>query len=838
MFKSIIVSLALVFAFSSCSLFRKSNKKEISAYQKPEWAAKKFSYKPSRTLLNDLLHTKLEVSFDWKSRTMDGKATLTFKPYFYNQNTLELDAKGFDIREVSLVDKSGAKSALKYTYDSLKLNIDLNKTYRATDTFKVFIDYTAKPEKLKTSAGEAITSDKGLFFIIPDSTDPKKPYQIWTQGETEASACWFPTIDSPNEKSTQEMAITVDNKYKTLSNGEFVKSVLNKDGSRTDFWNQKDPHSIYLFMMAIGEFSIIKDKWKNKEVSYYVEPKYEPYARKIFGQTPEMMTFFSDKLNYPFPWAKYSSIVVREYVSGAMENTSATVFYDAVQKTDRELLDGNDENIIAHELFHHWFGDLVTCESWANLPLNESFANYSEYLWEEYKRGNYAAEYSRFNEANNYLRESNMKQEPLIRYCYDKPDDMFDSHSYSKGGTILHLLRKTVGDTAFYTALNTYLKDNAYKTTEIHHLRHAFEKVTGQDLMWFFDQWFMKAGHPEIQVQTKYENNKINVQVAQLQDTLYTPIYRIPTKIAYWINDKKIEKAVELNSKTQIFEIESSQKPSLVLIDEERLIPGNLTQEKSLSEYVYQYNHSLTFASQMEALDNIGSKIDSAGASKMILSALEHDFWLVRSTAISLAKKVKNADTVLINALIERMAEKDKNTEVRSSALAYLSDGKVTNYKSIFQNAINDSSYAVQGNALLALLKLKEINKDSLIAVFATESNGTIVEAVSEFYSKYGDSTKIEWFKERLKEVKPESLFFVLQNFGDYLIKSKKSVQQKGIAILLPIAEKHQYDWIRYSAFKSLSILDDNDKVLHEKLIAINNKEKSERLKRAYKNLL
>ena len=330
-------------------------------------------YKAAETRTYDLLHTKLKVKFDWEQQYLNGYAWLRLKPYFYPTDSLVLDAKGFDIHNVSL-HTADTLSPLEFSYNNRKIHIQLDKQYTRHDTFGVFVDYTAKPNELKTTAGNAITSDKGLYFINPLGEDKDKPKQIWTQGEPEASSCWFPTIDAPNERTTQEIYITVDDKYKTLSNGVLAESTMNDNGTRTDYWKMDLPHAPYLFMMAVGDFAVVKDKWRDMEVSYYVEPKYEKYADDIFGNTPEMIDFFSDKLGVDYPWDKYSQIVVRDFVSGAMENTTATVHMENLQQTKREMLDGDYEDYISHELFHQWFGDLVTCESWSNLPLNESFA--------------------------------------------------------------------------------------------------------------------------------------------------------------------------------------------------------------------------------------------------------------------------------------------------------------------------------------------------------------------------------------------------------------------------------------------------------------------------------
>jgi aminopeptidase N len=340
-------------------------------------------YRATETVFTDLIHTKLEVNFDWTKSRMNGIATISAKPHFYATDSLILDAKGMDILKVQIDSKD-----LTYTYDSSYLKIKLNKTYSRNDKYTVVINYVAKPDERKTAGSAAITSDKGLYFINPKGEDKNKMPQIWTQGETEASSVWFPTIDSPNMKSTQEIFITVEDKFVTLSNGKMISSKKNTNGTRTDHWKQELAHAPYLFMMGVGEFKIVKDFYTRPdgtkmEVNYYVEPEWEQYAKAIFGETPQMIKHFSQLLGYEYAWDKYNQIIVRDYVSGAMENTGAVVFGDYAYKTTRELVDGNDQSTIAHELFHHWFGDLVTAESWSNLPLNESFANYSQYLWDE-----------------------------------------------------------------------------------------------------------------------------------------------------------------------------------------------------------------------------------------------------------------------------------------------------------------------------------------------------------------------------------------------------------------------------------------------------------------------
>ncbi|GAB3827131.1 hypothetical protein GCM10028895_39000 [Pontibacter rugosus] len=604
------------------------------------WASKKYKFNPSRTKEHDLLHTMLRVRFDWEKQYLKGSAELTLKPYFYPQDTLVLDAKGMDIHSVSLMRGNDA-TPLTYGYDGQKLSIKLNKTYTRDEKYTVEVIYTAKPNELVTGGSDAITSDKGLYFINPLGEEANKPRQIWTQGETEANSAWFPTIDAPNERMTQDIYVTVDPKFTTLSNGAFVYSRQNADGTKTDYWKQELPHAPYLATLVVGEYAVVKDKWRDKEVNYYVEPAYKETAKKIFGNTPAMMEFFSQKLGVAYPWAKYSQVVVRDFVSGAMENTSASTFMEALQLNERELLDKSWDGIIAHELFHQWFGDYVTTESWANLPLNEAFANYSEYLWAEHKYGADEAAYLHVDELGQYLSEAEGKREPLIRYHYKDREDMFDSHSYAKGGRVLHMLRKLVGDDAWWASLNLYLTRNKFSDVEVAELRMAFEDVTGQDLMWFFDQWFMKPGHPELKVEHSYANGRLQLQVQQVQDSAYAPVYRLPLQVAVWAGGKKQLHSIVVDKAEQTFSLAVEAQPQAVLFDVEQQVLGEVQHAKTDQELLYQFQNARQFIPKMEALAKLEEKVTEPQVRTMYISALKDDFWAVRSMAVNTLSSLK-----------------------------------------------------------------------------------------------------------------------------------------------------------------------------------------------------
>jgi len=371
------------------------------------------------TRINNLVHTKLDLKPDFDKSIIYGKAWITLTPHFNPTDSLALDAKGMEFKSIALVQQNNTQTNLNYTYDRKQLSIKLPRTFKKGEKFTVYINYVSRPDEYeKEIGGDPMLGVKGMFFINPKGENKKKPTQIWTQGETESNSVWFPTIDQTQQKTTQETYITIPSKYVSLSNGKLISQKMNDDGTRTDYWKMELPHSPYLFFVGVGDYAVVKDSWKGKEISYFVEKEYEPVARKIFGNTPEMMSFFSRITGVDYPWAKYSQITGRDYVSGAMENTTATLHQESAQQDARELTDGNRwEGTIAHELFHHWFGDYVTAESWSNLTLNESFADYSQTLWEEYKYGKDAADFENFNGMRAYLMGDNSKKD-LVRFYY------------------------------------------------------------------------------------------------------------------------------------------------------------------------------------------------------------------------------------------------------------------------------------------------------------------------------------------------------------------------------------------------------------------------------------
>lgn len=804
------------------------------------------TYRGSNERPHDLIHTKLEVKPDWARQQLAGIATLELKPYFYEQNELVLDAKSFDIDTVLLLEGTD-KKPLRYTYDGQKMIIDLARTYEASEHFFVEIHYVAKPEEIVEQGSAAITSNKGLYFINPDSTQKGKPQQLWTQGQTEANSAWFPTIDTPNEKTTQEIFITVDNKFTTLSNGSLVYSLMNEDDTRTDYWKLDQPHAPYLAMMAVGGFSKVEDRWQvpggeEVEVNYYVENEYAAYAKDIFGHTPEMLDYFSKLLNYPYPWPKYDQVVVRDFVSGAMENTTASVFMEDLLVTDRELLDYRWDDIIAHELFHHWFGNLVTCESWSNLPLNEAFATYGEYLWYEHKYGEEEADYHQWESLQTYLEEAKEKQENLIRFTYEDKEDMFDHHSYDKGGLVLHMLRKYVGDKAFFKSLEVYLKENTFGTTEIHDLRMAVEKVTGEDLNWFFNQWFLASGHPKLQVSHYQTGNKLTVEVQQQQDLGQTPVFNLPVILGIWANEEKAwEYPVEINANFEKFEFEIEDTVQMVLFDVEQQLLAEVSHEKSVDELIFQYYHGgklLARYTALEKLSEIGfeNRNDYEMISDVFLSTLNDPFWGLREMAVDFFDEYDGIYLKEVEARLINLVQNDPKSQVRASAISTLASINPDKHKLVIKKAMDDPSYTVKGAAILAFSITGDPNKNRILGAYKDSTNTHVVLALADYFVSDTLYQHNDWFIERLGEAVPEDLFYLVQYYGLFISKAPESVTGKAIPVLKDIAKNNENEYIRLAAFQSLHLLPESES-LNEIKNDIKAAEQSEELLNFYQQM-
>ena len=733
-------------------------------------------YKPTSKREIDLLHTKLEVDFDLTNEKVHGVATLIFKPYMYDINRFRLDAKNFTIKSIKL----NNNTTLTYDYDAENLYVNLDKSYNSDQELTLTIDYTASPGSFPAGSSAAITSEKGLFFIDPKNEDPDKPTQIWTQGETENNSRWFPTIDKPNERCTQEVYVTVDKKYKTLSNGLLISSKENADGTRTDYWKMDMPHAPYLFMLAIGDYSVTNDKWNDIPLQYFVEPEYEKDAKKIFNHTPEMLDFFSTTFGLKYPWPKLSQVVVRDYVSGAMENTTAIIYGESVQRSSDDLENAPNDYIVAHEISHHWFGDYVTCESWSNLTLNEGFANYSEYLWFEHKYGKDMADMHRAEELQGYLASSAYRIHPLIDFHYENHTDMFDAHSYNKGGLVLHMLRNLIGDKAFFKALKIYLNKNAFAPVEVHNLRMAFEEASGQDLNWYFDQWYMAAGHPELKITSGYDESSREVQITiqQTQDKPGVPqIYRFPVDI--YLNDasgKRTKYERWVDQRIQTFSLTSAEKPLLTEVDPDKIILCERTEIKQDTSLLNRYDLSSPAIARYEAIDQIVQALDGGNEElRPIMNlAIKDPVSEIRAAAITRC----DPDNPEIMKTIISMAKNDSNEEVRIAAISTIAEYKSDVFLTMTDELISKGSSAQKARVLSVVQQYAPEKALEYAAKYEETNHAEMLLALSKIYSEAGKTEKLPLLKKGMTQFKSYDLISFTGNYATLLAKADPSISR------------------------------------------------------------
>ncbi|KAB1159618.1 M1 family metallopeptidase [Tenacibaculum aiptasiae] len=767
-------------------------------------------YRGEKDKVHDLIHTKLKVDFNFENKELNGEEWVTLKPHFYETSKVTLDAKAMLIHKVSMNNKP-----LEYNYDNFELIIDLPRAYKRDEQFTIYIKYTARPEKVKQKGSAAITSAKGLYFINPTGLDENKPTQIWTQGETEASSCWFPTIDAPNQKTSQEIYITVPNKFVTLSNGKLEKQTNNANGTRTDYWNFTQKHAPYLFFMGIGEYEIVKDTYKNIPVDYYVEKKYAPYAKEIFGNTPEMLAFFSKITGIEYPWNKYAQIVGRDYVSGAMENTTAVIHGENAYQVPGQLIDDNvQENTIAHEAFHHWFGDLVTAESWSNLTVNESFANYSEYLWREYKYGKEDADSHLFEDTEAYKNGQNFDKH-LVRFNYDDKEDMFDAVSYNKGGAILHMLRKYLGDEAFYAGLNKYLTANKYGAAEAHQLRLAFEEVTGKDLNWFFNQWYFNSGHPKLEISYDYNKLRKTVTVNIIQNQANE--FKFPFAIDIFEGNKRTRHNVFVEGKDASFTFPFVKHPDLIQVNADGVLLCDVVENKVLSDYIHQLKHAENYMHKREALLEVAKKQDDKKAFNAIANAMSDDFYKIRILALENINLINKYSKKRVIDKIMQIAMNDSKTLVQAAAIETL--GKLTDpeLKSVFEKGLKSKSYSVLGKSLVGMyyidkalaieksktlpIEVKKIIATPLTRIYLEENDdeeltfiaGNVMSGM--FLSQNKKIQKL--YKKAFDKIAKSNKTAAIQNLADDIVA--KGLQYKqynfdkvGVNLLRQIAQKQK----------------------------------------------
>lgn len=646
----------------------------------------------SRDRTYDIQHLKLELSFDQPQKIVYGTATFTMTPINDGLKKIELDEVDLTIKSVTLND-----NVLNYSSGDGKLKIDLDRAYNESEFFDISIDYQAQPKI-------------GLYFIQPEDGYPDKPWQIWSQGEMEENRFWYPCYDFPNDRMTSEMLITVPDDQIAISNGELLEVIENKsDNTKTFHWQENIPHVNYLNSLIVGDFVEIRDEWDGIPIVYYVEPQDSAKASRSFGKTPDMVRFFSEKIGIRYPFEKYAQTTVSGFMWGGMENISATTLTRNTLHDQRADLDHTSDGLVAHELAHQWWGDLLTCKNWNHTWLNEGFATYFDALYVEHDRGE--DEYLMEMDGNQkiYIREDSIGyRRPIVYNYYEDPYQMFDRHTYQKGAWVLQMIRYVLGDELCWKAIHYYGERFEGYTVETNDFRQAIEDATGKSLEWFFDEWIYRGGYPEYLVSWDWDPDSsiVSLNVKQIQSIdEVTPLFNMPIEVE--ISGEFGEKSyvIDVDQQEETFGFQVPSKPQRIEFDPREQILKKLKFIKTKEELVNQLLYSNYTAGKIRAAKWLEKFIDDKDIVKTLSNTvIREKFWGIRKQAAETLGKIKNKESR--DALI--VALRDIKSAVRIEAIKSLSqfedDKRVE--KALLNVFEKDSSYYAQAEAVRGLAKM------------------------------------------------------------------------------------------------------------------------------------
>lgn len=698
----------------------------------------------------DQRNIKLDLRFNWELEQAIGTATITLAPLMRDLRRVDLDAGYMSISGVAL--SSGTPLKFEYDVTREKLRVLLDHAYQPVEELTLIISYHTNQPPLDKRVG-------GLSFIKPRPGDPTRPRQVWSQGESEYNHLWFPSFDHPNDFATSEMVATVEKPLSVISNGKLVVVKDNPDGTRTFNWKMEQPHATYLTSIIVGEFVPITADYEGIPITTNVYPNEVEEGKVSAARLPEMVKFFSEKTGIKYPYAKYAQTTVRDF-GGGMENISATTQTDNMIHDARTELDQTTDGLQSHELAHQWFGDYVTCRHWSDIWLNESFATYFQAMWDEYHLGRNDFLYLdvRGNKEAYYQAWSRGQRRPIVTKNYANPDAVFDTYAYPRGGAILHMLRNILGNDNWWRAINHYLKKYAHQPVETEQFRIAIEEATGQPMDWFFEQWLYKMGHPVFRVTQDFDATKKTLTLKVRQEQRLDPesqypqatLFQTPVDIEIGTaTSTRIERVRIEPKEEQIFTLAVDSEPLLVNFDYGDMLIKELVFVKTTGQLLYQFDRDQDVLGRIWALQQLAMRMNddkTTGAERLSIikaigdGATRDQFWGTRLEAVTALSGLKEAKDALL------AATRDPNARVRARAVRSLAETKDADLASVYQQLLNDQSYAVIRAAAVALGQTKNPNAyDALVKLIEVPSwRETIRASALSGLAALGDKRALE----------------------------------------------------------------------------------------------
>ena len=640
----------------------------------------------------DFIHLRLECSFDWEAGSVDGTVTHTVRAFRDGVRALELDAIDIDVRGVTLSD------GRPLSFETLpgRLRVGLGAESRRGEEITFSIAYRAQPRL-------------GVYFRKPSIDSPGTPMQIWTQGEAEEARHWIPCFDHPSDKLTTEVFVRAPRPLIAISNGRLISSKPAGDDTSIFHWRQDEPHTTYLISVIVGEFSVWKD-WAGKiPLKAYTQPRLADLAARSFALTADMIDYFQMKTGVLYPWPRYDQICVSGFRFGGMENTAATTLNERTLHDERAALDVSSRGLVAHELAHQWFGDLVTCKDWGEMWLNEGFATFFENLYAEHHLGWDEAVYARDERGKKYRSEDSEEyRRRLSTRRWRNPVDLFDSHSYSKGCLVLSMLRYVLGDDLFFAGIELYLERNAYRPVETADFRIAMEEATGESLGWFFDQWVHSGGHPQYKVQSRWDAQarSLQIEVEQTQEVDHlTPLFRMPVVLSIAQSSAVTEHKVWVSEKKHTFTFPVAERPRMVRFDPQDWILKELDFERTREDLLYQLEFAGDVTGRLEAARDLEKFVGAETVKAKLFERLAAEpFWGVRGQIVSTLSELKEAR---VARMLTAHLKKEPKSKVRREIVKALGEVKGEESEGTLREVIRlEPSYYVVADALKALGKI------------------------------------------------------------------------------------------------------------------------------------
>jgi len=639
----------------------------------------------------DLLHIALDLNVDIPRKTVTGSATLQLQA-LRDVSSIKLDAVDFQVSRVLVTRSDESPVPAEFINDGEHLTILLgDRPLPRGVRLTAVIEYTVRDPKM------------GLNFFCPTESEPNIPHQVWSQGESIENRYWLPCFDHPNEMQTTEMRVTAPAGHEVVSNGRLLSQKDNPDGTVTFHWLQDKPHVSYLITLIVGKFHVERETWRGKPVLYYIPEKNKSDVRRTFGNTTRMLEHFSNITGVEYPWDKYAQICAEQF-GGGMENTSATTLGTSPLHDERAHLDYSADGLIAHELAHQWFGDLVTCKDWSHLWLNEGFASFMEPIWYEHDRGRDDYDYAIYQDLQGALRGG--KERPVMDRFYKHPDDMFDGRSYPKGSYVLHMLRRRLGDELFWTGVKDYLTQYAHQPVEAAMFRMTLEHVSGRSLERFFYDWVERSGAPAVEIQTEWNEDDKLVEIT-VKQTQKEDAFEFPLDVEFHFDGgEPITMTRPVTDKEQRFLFHLPKHPDMVLIDPRDAVLMELTEKKSRDLLMKQLTDAPYAVSRIRAALSLGESHGHQEVEALAAALQKESFWGV-AEQIAQALGKAGGDQAR-DALLEGLAlphPKARRECVEQLASFHKDEAAMKALRGMIEKG--DPSYRVEAEAIKSYGKLQ-----------------------------------------------------------------------------------------------------------------------------------